>query len=144
MKKKQKVYLIIVIIMVIIGVVVYKSNTKIDMSYGRIEYIQSINEIKEGFPTVIMFRKPYSDECLEMERTFRKIYDEHEGELNLVYYNIEDYGNNEVMTAIENYSIKAVPTMVFLDKDGMPKAKEEGVLTQESATNILNKIRSSN
>lgn len=143
MSTKRKIILLgSILVIVLVGVLINKSKNKIDMSYGKIEYVQSTKDIKEGIPTVIMFRAPYSEECLDMERLFRIIYDEYNGRLNLVYYNMEDYGNDEVMTAIKNYDVKLAPTMVFVDKKGQPKFKEEGVLDKEHIVDILQKVDS--
>ena len=134
----KKIIIGIVCIAVIGGLgLFFVANNKDNSDYIKPEFVTSIKDIDESLPTIIMFKKPTCEPCVDMEIIYKRMHEDHEGEFNLVYYNTDDFSNKEGQEAIVKYEVIGTPTSIILDTNKETIKRFDGVVEREEVEAVL-------
>lgn len=142
MSKNIKMVIIFLVLAAMIGIFVGKNmyEKKSELSSGeKVEYVTSFDEKKEGIPTIIMFKSSTCQYCVQMEKKFKKIYEEYPNKFNLVYIKVDDNSeeNKENIQLANMYQVRVVPTTIFMDSEGIAKYRIEGLMEDKDILDIL-------
>ena len=77
--------------------------------------------LNSGRPTIADFGAGWCKPCKMMEPVLKQAAGKHEGKLNIVFVNTDEYPQ-----VAKEYGIRAIPTQVFLDKKGKEVGRHMG------------------
>jgi thioredoxin 1 len=86
--------------------------------------IASLDEaLKTGLPVILKLGSDKCRPCLAMEPIIKELAAEQDGQA--VFLALDVYQNRDLAN---KYGVRLIPTVVFFDKHGRPKAKKEGFM----------------
>lgn len=91
--------------------------------------------ISEGMPTVLDFWAEWCGPCRQMKPLFESLEKKYEGRVAFKAVNVDE---DKVLA--DKFGIEAIPTFVFLDKNGNEISRIVGMASEEELTNALNAI----
>lgn len=142
MNKKVKITILFIIAILLVGIFVGKKmyeKKNQSISGNSQVYLKSLDEAKEGIPTIMMFKSSTCQYCVQMEKKLQSIYELYPEKFNLVYIKIDDNSkeNEENLNLANLYKVRVVPTTIFMDSNGVGKHRVEGLMQDEDILKIL-------
>lgn len=92
-----------------------------------------------GKPKVLQFSQQMCSECNELEGIFAPIKSEYKDKIIFVKINVAD-GTPETGALMKKYSVRVVPTLVFMRKDGTIFKVTEGAMPAGQLKGYLDSI----
>lgn len=87
-----------------------------------------------GLPKVVKVGRTDCLPCKDMSKILGVVKGEVEGKAEILIVNLEDEPN-----AIQDYSIKGIPTTIFFDKNGVEVYRHIGVVSEKEVIEWLKK-----
>ena len=72
--------------------------------------------------------------CKQMQPIMKEIEEEYKGQVKVVFY---DVWTAEGKPYIKEFGIRAIPTQVFLDKDGKEYFRHQGFFAKDELVEVL-------
>lgn len=72
--------------------------------------------------------------CKMMQPIIKEIEEEYKGQVKVVFYDVSTF---EGRPYAQKYGIRAIPTQVFLDKDGKEYFRHEGFFAKDGLVKVL-------
>lgn len=102
------------------------------------------NQVKNPKAKIVKFYSPMCSECKEMTQELNKAMNNYKDtviieEINVIEQdkNAQKYSKN----AIKEYKVTLVPTVVFVNKDGVIIKKHQGLMKSDEIIEILDGIK---
>lgn len=86
------------------------------------------NNIDESLPSLVMISSPTCPPCQMLKPVLKEVRDDNKGIVNVVIYERHSEERNRLLS--EN-NITGVPTLIFIDANGVQKKLIEGPLSKE-------------
>ncbi len=122
---------LIVLLILIVPMVVYFALSR---STGTPVVEAQVNQ-----PQMIKFASRMCYDCQRLEKVLQAVYPEYRDKVTLTEITVQD-NSSSVQNMIKKYSVKLVPTSIFIDKNGNVKARVEGYIDETTLRNYLNEI----
>ena len=87
-------------------------------------------------PEIIKFSSPMCYECQELEKIFDEVFPSYANKITLRKVDVTN-SDKETRKLIREYSVKLVPTCVFLDSDGKVVRQTEGSIQPKILENYI-------
>lgn len=142
MDKKVKLAILSIVAILIVGIFVgkkvYEKNEQSIEGDTQI-HLTSLDEAKDGIPTIMMFKSSTCQYCVQMEKKLEEIYKVYPEKFNLVYIMVDDNSkeNEENINLANTYKVRVVPTTIFIDSNGVGQYRVEGLMQDEDILKIL-------
>lgn len=92
-----------------------------------------------GKPKVLHFSQEMCSECRKLQGVMTPVEAEYKNKVVFVHIDVANRNpSNEAL--IQKYSVRVVPTLVFIDKNGKMVQRTEGSMPKEELENYLNRI----
>jgi len=128
---KQKISSIVILLILIIPVALYSA---FKGSPDGAAFASAKNK-----PAVVEFYTPLCSECQKLKIVMDKVEPKYERKIDFQKINANTFDRN-IQEQVMKYNIKAVPTTIFLDKDGHVVAKRIGSMTEETLKTQLDEL----
>lgn len=122
---------LIILLILIVPLVVYFALSR---STGTAVVEAQVNQ-----PQMIKFSSRMCYDCQRLEKVLQAVYPEFRDKVTLTEISVQD-NSSAVQNMIKKYSVKLVPTSVFLDKNGDVKARVEGFMDEKTLKEHLEEI----
>lgn len=97
----------------------------------------SIALAKQGnSPSLLIFTSTMCMDCRKMKEVIKEVEGSYNDKINFIQINATD-NNKKVQDNIKKYHVVLVPTLVFVDENGIQKNKIEGYLPKEELINEI-------
>ncbi len=93
--------------------------------------------LKAGVPVVVKLGTNSCSPCRTMNLIIKELVVEQDGKA--VFLSLDVYQNRELA---RQAGVRVIPTILFYDKHGKPKAKNEGVMTTEQLLQAIDELGS--
>lgn len=139
MKNKKNITVLSLVFIALVSIYFGKNylENKKEINLKNTNIINSLEEAREGVPTIIMFKTDTCPYCVEMEKELSLVSKEREGRFNIYYARLEEEKNIDLA---DKYDAKVVPTTVFLDKEGREFYIHQGLMKKDNIEVILNSL----
>jgi len=129
MKRKRYIYVIIFLILlaIVFGFKKVSNNTETSLTQ---EYVTT-DEIKVTF---VELGSVKCIPCKQMQPIMKEIEEEYKGQVKVVFY---DVWTAEGKPYIKEFGIRAIPTQVFLDKNGKEYFRHQGFFAKDELVEVL-------
>ena len=97
--------------------------------------VEASMAIDENLPTVIDFSAVWCGPCRRMKPVFEELKEVYDGHVNFVTVDIDE---NPGLAG--KYGVEAVPTFVFLDKNGKEKSRQVGAIPRAELEQEINNL----
>lgn len=136
MKNKKSIYLILSVVLIVLAIFGFKSmfnNTTSSETkeMSEEEQIPSVSEAK------VIFLELGSVGCIpcdKMQPILEEIKNEYQGQVEVIFYDLKTPAGKPY---IQEYQVRAIPTQVFLDKDGNEYFRHLGFFPKEEVVKVL-------
>jgi len=91
--------------------------------------------LKAGVPVIVKLGSDKCIPCRAMNPIIKELADEQDGKA--VFLALDVYQNRELA---RQAGVRVIPTILFYDKRGKPKAKSEGGMSKEDLLKAINKL----
>lgn len=129
MEKKRYIYIIIflVLLAIVFGFKKVSNNTETSLTQEDV----TTDEIKVTF---VELGSVKCIPCKQMQPIMKEIEEEYKGQVKVVFY---DVWTTEGKPYIKEFGIRAIPTQVFLDKDGKEYFRHQGFFAKDELVEVL-------
>lgn len=129
MKRRKYIYIIVflVILAAIFGFKKVSNNTETSLTQEDV----TTDEIKVTF---VELGSVKCIPCKQMQPIMKEIEEEYKGQVKVVFY---DVWTAEGKPYIKEFGIRAIPTQVFLDKDGKEYFRHQGFFAKDELVEVL-------
>lgn len=143
MKKWTKITIIIVLFMAVVGIyygknVYFKKDNKQPALTNNLDKIIAVEKGEVKKPVVMELATRTCPTCIQMYTVMESIDKKYKDKsiAGVVYLDNSNIQEKAVEYA-EKYSIRVVPTMIFLDANGKLFLRQEGYMSEEEVTEVL-------
>jgi thioredoxin 1 len=91
--------------------------------------------LKAGVPVVVKLGSDKCIPCRAMNPIIKELAEEQDGKA--VFLSLDVYENRELASQA---GVRVIPTILFYDKHGVPKAKSEGGMSKEDLLKAIEKL----
>lgn len=127
---------IIALLILVVPLVAYYSLDKNAKTRASFEVLALEDTNK---PKVIKFYSPMCLDCRKLDAVVKEVMPKYSDKL--VYQEFDGQSSDKrTQEMIKTYNVNLVPTMIFLQKDGMIYKKTEGYMSQKELVSVLNAI----
>jgi len=129
MKRKKYIYIIIflVLLAVVFGFKKVSNNTDVTLTQENV----TTDEVKVTF---IELGSVGCIPCDKMQPIMKEIAEEYKGQVKVVFHDVK---TTEGKPYIKEFGIRAIPTQVFLDKDGNEYFRHLGFFAKDELVKVL-------
>jgi len=129
MKRKKYIYIIIflVLLAVVFGFKKVSNNTDVTLTQENV----TTDEVKVTF---IELGSVGCISCDKMQPIMKEIAEEYKGQVKVVFHDVK---TTEGKPYIKEFGIRAIPTQVFLDKDGNEYFRHLGFFAKDELVKVL-------
>jgi len=129
MKRRRYVYFIIflVLLAIVFGFKKVSNNPEATLTQESVK----TDEIKVTFVELGSVR---CIPCKQMQPIMKEIEEEYKGQVKVIFY---DVWTAEGKPYIKEFGIRAIPTQVFLDKDGKEYFRHQGFFAKDELIKVL-------
>ncbi len=129
MNRRRYIYIIIflVLLAIVFGFKKTSNNTETSLTQEDV----TTDEIKVTF---VELGSVNCIPCKQMQPIMKEIEEEYKGQVKVVFY---DVWTVEGKPYIKEFGIRAIPTQVFLDKDGREYFRHEGFFAKDRLVEVL-------
>lgn len=135
MKNKKTIYLILSIVLIVLAIFGLKSmfNNPTSETKEMSQAVQrtSASEVKVTF---LELGSVGCIPCDKMQPILEEIAEEYKEQVEVVFHDLK---TPEGKPYIQEYQVRAIPTQVFLDKDGNEYFRHLGFFTKEEVVKVL-------
>lgn len=135
MKNRKSIYLTLSVVLIVLAIFGFKSmfnnpasETK-EMSQA--EQISSVGETKVTF---LELGSVGCIPCDKMQPVLEEIAEEYQGQVEVIFYDLKTPAGKPY---IQEYKVRAIPTQVFLDKNGNEYFRHLGFFSKEEVIKVL-------
>ncbi len=100
--------------------------------------LESVIAKTTDIPQVIVFSTPMCGECRKMAPVVERAKKNFEGQIQIIKINAND-NNKEIQKLVREHQVYFVPTVVYIDTNGIVKQRSEGSLSYEEFEYYINK-----
>lgn len=100
--------------------------------------MESVIAKTTDIPQVIVFSTPMCGECRKMAPIVEQAKKNFAGEVQFTKINAND-NNKEIQKLVRAHQVYVVPTVVYIDTNGIVKLRSEGALSYEEFEYCINK-----
>jgi thioredoxin 1 len=127
--KKKYIYIIffLVLLAIVFGFKKVSNNTETSLTQEDV----TTDEIKVTF---VELGSVKCIPCKQMQPIMKEIEEEYKGQVKVVFY---DVWTAEGKPYIKEFGIRAIPTQVFLDKDGKEYFRHQGFFAKDELVEVL-------
>ncbi len=143
MKKWTKITIIVVLFMAVVGIyygknVYFKKGNEQAALTNNLDKIIAVEKGEVKKPVVMELATTTCSTCVQMYPVIESINKKYKYKLiaGVVYLDDSNIEEKAVEYA-EKYSIRVVPTMIFLDTNGKLFLRQEGYMSEEEVTEVL-------
>jgi len=132
--KKNYIYLAIFIILIVVVLgskTIFNNTSSSSNETVQIEQNSKSEEIKVTF---VELGSVGCIPCDKMQPIMKEIADEYKGQVEVVFHDVK---TAEGKPYIKEFSIRAIPTQVFLDKDGNEYFRHLGFFAKDELVKVL-------
>ena len=98
--------------------------------------IKTLDEaLKTGLPVILKLGSDKCRPCLAMNPIIKELAAEQDG--NALFLALDVYQNRELAG---KYGVRLIPTVIFFDKQGKPKAKKEGFMNKRQLLKAIDDL----
>ena len=127
---------IIALLILVVPLVAYYSLDKNAKTRASFEVLALEDTNK---PKVIKFYSPMCLDCRKLDAVVKEVMPKYSDKV--VYQEFDGQSSDKrTQEMIKTYNVNLVPTMIFLQKDGMIYKKTEGYMSQKELVSVLNAI----
>lgn len=129
MNRRRYIYIIIflVLLVIVFGFKKVSNNTETSLTQEDV----TTDEIKVTF---VELGSVKCIPCKQMQPIMKEIEEEFKGQVKVVFY---DVWTAEGKPYIKEFGIRAIPTQVFLDKDGKEYFRHQGFFAKDELVEVL-------
>ncbi|MBA7475009.1 hypothetical protein ES707_10372 [subsurface metagenome] len=129
MKRRRYLYTIIFLVLLaaVFGFKKVSNNTETSLTQEDV----TTDEIKVTF---VELGSVKCIPCKQMQPIMKEIEEEYKGQVKVVFY---DVWTTEGKPYIKEFGIRAIPTQVFLDKDGKEYFRHQGFFAKDELVEVL-------
>ena len=129
MKRRRYIYIIIflVLLAIVFGFKKVSNNTEVALTQENVK----ADEIKVTF---VELGSVKCIPCKKMQPIMKEIEEEYKGQVKVVFH---DVWTAEGKPYIKEFGIRAIPTQVFLDKDGKEYFRHQGFFAKDELVEVL-------
>ena len=129
MKRRRYLYIIIFLVLLaaVFGFKKVSNNTETSLTQEDV----TTDEIKVTF---VELGSVKCIPCKQMQPIMKEIEEEYKGQVKVVFY---DVWTAEGKPYIKEFGIRAIPTQVFLDKDGKEYFRHQGFFAKDELVEVL-------
>lgn len=129
MNRRRYIYIIIflVLLVIVFGFKKISNNTGATLTQENVK----TDEIKVTF---IELGSVKCIPCKQMQPIMKEIEEEYKGQVKVIFY---DVWTAEGKPYIKEFGIRAIPTQVFLDKDGKEYFRHQGFFAKDELVEVL-------
>ena len=101
-------------------------------------------KVKNPKAKIMKFSSPMCSECKEIAQEMDKAMENYKDSVIIEEINVIENTGKDVKynkAAIKKFKVTLVPTLVFLDKQGNQIYRQEGLMTSEEITDVLDGIK---
>ena len=127
--KKKYIYIIffLVLLAIVFGFKKVSNNTETSLTQEDV----TTDEVKVTF---VELGSVKCIPCKKMQPIMKEIEEEYKGQVKVVFY---DVWTAEGKPYIKEFGIRAIPTQVFLDKDGKEYFRHQGFFAKDELVEVL-------
>lgn len=129
MNRRRYIYIIIflVLLVIVFGFKKVSNNTETSLTQEDV----TTDEIKVTF---VELGSVKCIPCKQMQPIMKEIEEEYKGQVKVVFY---DVWTAEGKPYLKEFGIRAIPTQVFLDKDGKEYFRHQGFFAKDELVEVL-------
>lgn len=129
MNRRRYIYIIIflVLLVIVFGFKKVSNNTETSLTQEDL----TTDEIKVTF---VELGSVKCIPCKQMQPIMKEIEEEYKGQVKVIFY---DVWTAEGKPYIKEFGIRAIPTQVFLDKDGKEYFRHQGFFAKDELVEVL-------
>lgn len=129
MNRRRYIYIIIflVLLVIVFGFKKISNNTGATLTQENVK----TDEIKVTF---VELGSVKCIPCKQMQPIMKEIEEEYKGQVKVIFY---DVWTAEGKPYIKEFGIRAIPTQVFLDKDGKEYFRHQGFFAKDELVEVL-------
>lgn len=129
MNRRRYIYIIIflVLLVIVFGFKKVSNNSETSLTQEDV----TTDEIKVTF---VELGSVKCIPCKQMQPIMKEIEEEYKGQVKVVFY---DVWTAEGKPYIKEFGIRAIPTQVFLDKDGKEYFRHQGFFAKDELVEVL-------
>lgn len=129
MNRRRYIYIIIflVLLVIVFGFKKVSNNTETSLTQEDV----TTDEIKVTF---VELGSVKCIPCKQMQPIMKEIEEEYKGQVKVVFY---DVWTAEGKPYVKEFGIRAIPTQVFLDKDGKEYFRHQGFFAKDELVEVL-------
>jgi len=135
MKNKKSIYLILSVVLIVLAIFGLKSmfnnNSSETKEIDQTDQISSNNEIKATF---VELGSKGCIPCDKMQPILEEIEKEYQGKVEVIFHDVKTPAGKPY---IKEFGVRAIPTQVFLDKDGNEYFRHLGFFPKEEVVKVL-------
>lgn len=135
MKNKKSTYLIISVVLIVLAI--FGLKTIFNNPASETKEISQAAQIASDSEVKVTFLELGSVGCIpcdKMQPILEEIAEEYKGQVEVVFHDLK---TPEGKPYVQEYQIRAIPTQVFLDKDGNEYFRHLGFLPKEEVVKVL-------
>lgn len=143
MKKWTKITIIVILLMAVVGIyygknVYFKKGNEQAALTNNLDKIIAVEKGEVKKPVVMELATTTCPACAQMYPVMEKIDKKYKDKLIAGVVYLDDSNIQEKAEEYaEKYSIRVVPTMIFLDANGKLFLRQEGYMSEEEVTEVL-------
>lgn len=81
-------------------------------------------------PGILIFTSSMCMDCQKMKSVIKEVEGSYNDKINFIYINATE-NNKKIQDNVKKYHVVLVPTLVFVDENGIQKNKIEGAVSKE-------------
>lgn len=129
----RKLNLVIIVLIFALPILFYMATRSYKQNSSSID-AEAANK-----PKVLHFSQQMCSECRKLEGVMKPVEEEYKGKVNFVDIDVaQDTPQNAAL--MQKYSVRVVPTLVFIDKNGKVINRTEGSMSKEELERNLDSI----
>jgi len=135
MKNKKSIYIILSVFLIMISIfglkAMFNNNPGETKEVSQADEILSDSEIKATF---VELGSKGCIPCDKMQPILEEIEKEYQGQVEVIFHDVKTPAGKPY---IEEFGVRAIPTQVFLDKDGNEYFRHLGFFPKEEVIKVL-------
>ncbi|MFO7928060.1 MAG: thioredoxin family protein [Candidatus Humimicrobiaceae bacterium] len=135
MKNKKSIYLIISVVFIVLAIFGLKS--MFNNPAGETKDMSQADQRKPASEVKVTFVELGSKGCIpcdKMQPILEEIEKEYQGQVEVIFHDVKTPAGKPY---IKEFGVRAIPTQVFLDKDGKEYFRHLGFFPKEEVVKVL-------
>jgi len=134
MKRRRYIYIIVFLVLLAAVFGIKKASNNSGVTLNAPVFTQEKAEVVAVKVTFVELGSVKCIPCKQMQPIMKEIEEEYKGQVKVVFY---DVWTTERKPYIKEFGIRAIPTQVFLDKNGEEYFRHKGFFAKDELVKVL-------